>query len=245
MAPSVAKNYEIYIDGFSIACAFKDMTWQKQAGEKDVTALCTDGNRSFKPGLKEGTLNFSGFYDFDAVNLNQIENILEAAFDDQEDIIVSASRGAVAVGGVATMVRGGQNEKNIEAENGEVVSTSGVVRAKGNIFNGKWVYKGSVDDDTDVGTVVDNLAATANGGVFHGHTYLEDDSDATDGEFLVEHSTDNLAWVTLIATQTIGAENGAIIVEIPSETTIRRYTRTSFTAVGGKGYGVAGLHRFE
>jgi len=244
MAPSIAKNYEIYIDGYDLACALKDMTWQKQTGEVDVTALCTSGNRSFKPGSKEGTLNFSGFFDYDAVDLNEIENVLEAAFDDQEDVVVSASRGAVSVGGVAVMVRGGQNEHNIEASEGEAVATSGVIRAKGNIYHGKWVYKGSVDDNIDEGDSVDNGAATTNGGVFHGHTYLESDSDATDGEFLVEHSTNNTDWDDLIPTTAIGAENGAIIVEIPAETTIRRYTRTSFTAVGGKAYAVGALHRF-
>ncbi len=200
MTAFLPKQAEIFVSGYDLACAFTEMNVSKSTGEKNATTLCNNGNSKWIPGRKEGSLSFNGFYDYDAIDLNKVENILDTAFENQADLIVSASLVAIVVGEMAYMVRGCQNEKNVENAEDEIVAISAVLRPKENISLGLWVYKGSADDDTDEGDSVDNAAASTNGGVLHFHQYLEDDSTATDGEILVEHSVGDSVWVTLIST---------------------------------------------
>lgn len=243
MAASIIKNCSAFVDGYDLSCAFKQAGIQKSAGEVDTTAFCTTGDLSFVPGLKQGTATLNGIYDYDAVDQDELENILDAAFDGQDDLIVSISLGAISVGGEAWMIRGGQTRKDVQNALAQLIMTNATIRAKGNAFRGAWLFNSAVDDAAEVGSSVDNGAATSNGGILHYHSHTAD-GDITDSAILVESSTNNSDWSTFISSQVLGAGSGAIAVEVAFGTTVPRYLRATVTNSDGEATGVAAFHRY-
>lgn len=243
MAAYIVKESSVFLDGYDLSCAFKELGITKTAGEVDATAVCTTGDRSWKPGLKEGTATLNGIYDYDATDENELENVLDPAFDAQEELILTTSFNALIVGGEAWMLRGGQTEKSIENQLEQLIMTNVTQRANGNAFRGVCLFKAAVDDATVVGTSVDNGAATTNGGILHFHSHTPD-VDIIDSEVLIEHSVDNSVWATLIAAQALGAGFGALAVEVAQGTTVRRYLRATVTNSDGSSTAVAAFHRY-
>jgi hypothetical protein len=243
MAASIIKGCSVFVDGYDLSCAFKQAGVQKAAGEVDTTAVCTTGDLSFVPGLKQGTATLSGMYDYDATDQDELENILDTAFDSQTDLILSFTLGTISVGGEAWMIRGGQMQKDVQNALAQLIMTNATIRAKGNAFRGAVLFNSAVDDTAEVGSSVDNAAATTNGGILHFHVHTPD-GDITEAEILVEHSTDNSSWVTLISTQALGAGFGAIAVEVAQGTTVRRYLRATVTTTDGEATAVAAFHRY-
>jgi hypothetical protein len=243
MAASIVKNCSVFIDGYDLSCAFKGLRVQKQMGEVDSTAICTTGDRTFIPGLKSGTLTLDGIYDFDGTNEDQLENILDTAFDAQAELIVSATFGTISVGGEIWMTRGGQTAKEVQSVLEQLIMTNATIRAAGNVFRGTVLFNSAVDDTAEVGSSVDNGAATTNGGILHYHSHTAD-GDITESEILVESSTDNSSWSTFIATQALGAGSGALVVQVAFGTTVPRYLRATVTNSDGEATGVAAFHRY-
>jgi hypothetical protein len=232
MSASVAKNCSVFVDGYDLSCAFKEVKMAKNAQALDSTALCTTGDKSFVAGLKDGTLSLTGFFAYDGTTLDKIENVLETAFSAQANLITSCSLGALAVGGVAFMCRGGQTKHDVESVLDTLIMSNSDIRAAGNIMLGKWLFDASVNATTSVGSSVDNGAASANGGTLHFHVFGPDGS-ISDASVLIEHSVDGSTWATLINTTAIGASHGAVAVEVAAGTTVRRYLRATVVTTGG------------
>ena len=243
MAAYIVKESSVFIDGYDLSCAFKELGITKSAGEIDTTAVCTTGDRTFVAGLKEGTATLNGIYDYDATDEDALENVLAPAFDAQEELILTTSFNALIVGGEAWMLRGGQTENSVENQLEQLIMTNATIRANGNAFRGVCLFKAAVDDTTTAGSSVDNAAATANGGMMHFHVHTPD-VDITDAEVLLEHSTDNSSWVTLIAATPLGAGFGAVAVEVAAGTTVRRYLRATVTTEDGSATAVVAFHRY-
>lgn len=242
MAASIAKQCSIFVDGYDLSCAFKELKMAKSVDEHDTTALCTTGDRTFLPGLKQGNLSLSGFYAFDDTLEDQVENILETAFNAQETVVITASLGSRSVGGVAFMCRGGQTKHDVESVLNTVLMVTADITAEDNVFAGKFIFDSDVDKDTEVGTSIDNAAASTNGGVLHVHAYAHDE-DISDSSILLEQSANNSAWTTLIASTDIGAPNGALAIEVAPGTTVARYLRLTITAADGAASYVAAFYR--
>lgn len=241
MAASIAKNCTILVDGYDLSCAFKSLNMVKSVDELDTTALCTTGDRSFVPGLKEGTLDLEGYYAYDGTDLDELENVLETAFANQSNVVISASLGALSVGGVAFMVTGGQTSHDVSSVLNQVIMATATIRATGNIYGGQWLYNDTVDDDTDTGSSVDNTAGTTDGGIIHFHAYAPD-GDITASEVVIEHSANNSDWDEL-GSVGIGDGFGAAAAEIPAGTTVNRYLRASVTATDGAATFAASFYR--
>ncbi len=244
-SPSIAKNCTILVDGYDLSCAFKELKMARKTDEIDTTALCTTGNKTFIPGLKEGSLSLTGIYDYDGTNLDKIENVLQTAFSNQSISIVSASLGALAVGGIAFQCRGGQVKKDVESVKNQLIMTMADIHAQGNIFSGKWLFGAQMGDSaTTVGTSVDNLVPTTNGGVLHFHAVTTIPGlEGTDSQILVEHSVDGTTWATLITSTAIGAGHGAFAVQVAAGTTVRRYLRATVTSDGAGALCYAAFYR--
>lgn len=243
MAAYIVKEASVFIDGYDLSCAFKELGIAKTAGEVDTTAVCTTGNRNFVAGLKESTVTLNGIYEYDGTLLDKLENVLSDAFDAQADLILTATFNLMTIGGEVWMSRGGQTANDIQNQLEQLIMSNATIRTRGLAYRGVALFNSAVDDAAEAGSSVDGTAATANGGILHFHVHTPD-GDITDAEVLLEHSTDNSSWVTLIATQALGAASGALAVEVAPGTTVRRYLRATVTTTDGEATAVAAFHRF-
>ncbi len=92
------------------------------------------------------------------------------------------------------------------------------------------------------GTSVDNLAATANGGV--GQVHVTAIAGTTkNAVYKIQHSTDNATWVDLVTFSAITTANSVLRTEVAAGTTIRRYLRITITD-GGITTSVTGVVAF-
>lgn len=241
----IGKDYEIYCEGKDFADIFDTYTPSMEMEEKETTKLGNSGNRTYLPGLKKGTMGFTGCYETAASG--SPENILTAIFVAQGEVVVSLSPGAVAQGGLAIMADLNQTSFEVDSVIGDIVGMAVSGTASDGIKHGVWIYKGNVTTGVDTGTSVDNGAATTDGGLFHAHTYQESDSDLAtpdNTKFTLQHSTDDAVWADLIAETAINPKIDGITLTVASGTTVNRYLRVLFESVAGKNYGVACFKRF-
>lgn len=244
MAASIIQGVELYVDGFNPACAFRSLSIGKEADELESTSLCSNGNRTFKLGLKQGKMDLSGFYDYDGTDADETGNILNSAFDNQNQLVVSAGFAAIAAGGEAWLCRGGQVQHDVESVLNQIVMTSANIRAEDNVHRGVWLLDTNADGTTSTGSSVDNTSGTTNGGILHFHVWEESDSDATDAAITVEESSNDSDWSDLISETALGAASGALAIEVARGTSVARYLRATLTATGGKAYAVAAFKRY-
>lgn len=242
MSASIAQQCSIFVDGYDLTCAFKEVNFKKSANELDTTALCTTGDKTFLPGLKDGIMSLDGMYAYDGTNLDEIENILNTAFENKANLIVSASLGLLTIGDIALLCRGGQTKKDVTSVLDQLVMTNADIRAAGNIFRGAWLHNAAVNNTTATGSSVDNGALTSDGGILHFHCHTPG-VGLTDASIVIEHSANNSTWATLISSQALGAARGALAVEVASGTTVNRYLRAKPTTTGGQGTCVAAFYR--
>ena len=242
-SPTLGKNFSIFAGGANLACAIDSISINHETEEVESTKLCTDGSRSFLPGLMKHMLSWAGCYDVDATDADALADIFTAAFDAQSDLEFSVVPGVPAIGDLAFIGVANQTSFSVDAETGALINANGELTAKDSpLYHGKVLYFDSVDTDTDDGASLDNGALSSNGGFFIGHVYLEDDSDATDAAFTLQHSVNDSTWVDLVAQTAVGDVNGAISAVVAPGTTVNRYLRVQFAA-DGVAYGFAAFKR--
>lgn len=120
------------------------------------------------------------------------------------------------------LINGNRSSATVGDTLGDVATIAVSVQPDGPVDWGVVIAaEGAITIDTD-GTTVDNGAATTNGGVVHLHVTAF--SGLTSDSVIVEHSTDNAAWVTLdtfTSVTAVGSERRTIA----AGTTVRRYVR--------------------
>jgi hypothetical protein len=231
---SVAKNLSLYGNGIDLRYAIKEYNPNSDVAPHDATAI-GHTDKVYEIGFKNGTVSLNGVWKWDEVNFDEIGNLLRDVFDNDADIILTASRSALAVGGAADLSNCFVTKYSPPAQVGELIMVSADLQARRGIELGVWLFSSAVDDEDMTGTAVDNAAATANGGILHAHAQNVDlptlDSNAG---VTLQHSTDNSTWVDLIAlTPFTEPEFGALSIEVAAGTTVRRYLRVIGTAIGG------------
>lgn len=120
------------------------------------------------------------------------------------------------------LINGNRSSATVGDTLGDVATIAVSVQPDGPIDWGVVIAaEGAITIDTD-GTSVDNGAATSNGGVVHLHVTAF--SGLTSDSVIVEHSTDNVAWVTLDTFTSVTAVTSERRT-IAAGTTVRRYMR--------------------
>jgi hypothetical protein len=210
---SIAKAQNIYVGGYDLAGALKDV---KPAGEcdmQDSTVLSTTGARTSEPGIVGGSLSMEGLYQSDQSTLNYISDLLDTALGAAGPYIIShCPLGSASQGQPSTMMSAHEATGYLR---GKVLSAYQVLTTSQNSAG------------------LDNGAATANGCVLHIHVLFL----SVGGTFTIrlQHSTDNSTWVDLIGgagTYAMTAAGG-FRVEIATGTAVNRYLRLTAEPTGG------------
>lgn len=228
---ATAKDIVLLVGGHNIADAVTGFTFAGETEQIDATVVgSANGFRSFEAGFKSGTLYITGIFDSDGTDLDEIHDILSAAYTSGTAQNVMASTGVVAVGGPAIMMDGPQIDYSAPIEVGGLILSNANFRANGGIHFGRWLMHAAQAAGTNNGTTLDNAASSANGGFFQVHLFND---DATDVDVKLQHSTNDSVWadVTGGAVNNLSADHTSGSVSVTG--TINRYTRAVATVTGG------------
>lgn len=228
---AVVKEISFFINGFNIADAITEFSFEGDAEEVDATAVATAGGfRSYERGFKAGTLETTGIFDADASTADKIHDILSAAWTAGTNNAVTASRGAISVGSEAIMMDGPQLSYEMPHPVGELIMSNATFRADDHLDFGVFLMNDQLDAGTNNGTSHDGSAATTNGGFMQVHLVND---DATDVDVKLQDSANDSDWadVTGAVVSNLSATNEAGSVAITG--TIRQYVRAVATVTGG------------
>lgn len=227
---AVAKSDTILVDGHNVAGALKEFTAQANVEELDATVLSST-YRAYEPGFRTGSLDASGVYDSDPTNLDEIHDILGAAFNAGTAQVVTASLGNYAVGVDVIMLNGCVVKYDIPIPLGQLIMSNASFRATDGVNFGKWLISAVLAAGTTNGTAVDNGAATANGGMLHVHLHND---DASDVDVKVQHSTTGVgSWVDLTNVDNLSSVHTSGSAVVAKGTAVSRYLRAVVVVTGG------------
>lgn len=235
MAASVVKSHEVYLDGGELSCFFTSWRTSHEQQEVESTFLCSDGDRSFLPGLKSASLDCEGAFDYDTTDSDAVNDILSTAFNNQTELVVSIADATAAGGGLAVMGDGPITNYTVESPLGQITNANFSMRNDGNIYYGEWIdAKMDLDTETLNSSSLDNSASSSNGGIFHAHLILESDSDATSGgtSITLQHSANDSTWADLVASQSFSGFHDGVSSLVAASTTVNRYLRFQCTSDG-------------
>lgn len=190
---AIAKSDLFLVDGVNIACALKSFSPEAKTEEIDATVLCST-YQVFESGFKSGALAAEGIFDSDATTLDEIHDVLSAAFQAGTARAISAGVGFYALGGPVLMLDGCAVEYRVAMPLGQLILSNANMRSTNGMGNGKWLISAQRNAGSFNSTGVDNGAATVNGGLFQSHL---DNDDATGVRVICQHSTNGSAWVDL------------------------------------------------
>jgi hypothetical protein len=225
----------LLIDGRNMAPYFNEFSIEASQAMHDATVF-GNSSRVKVPGLKDGKANGTGF--FDPTTTIGSFAVLKSNFTSQSPGSPSPSIVAFAVAGFAVgnrVVMGYLDQAQFGVKTVidglEMVTFSGEADQDG-VDYGVSLHALSAETSLPVtGTVVDNAAASTNGGVGMVHTTAIAGADPN-VVYRIQHSTDNSSWVDLIVFTAITAAVTALRTEVAAGTAIRRYLRATATEGG-------------
>ncbi len=228
---SIAKNIVFLVNGYNLADAITDFAFESEGEELDATTVASTGAfREYVQGFKMGSLTVTGIFDSDRTNLDEIHDVLSAAYDSGVAQTVTASRGTVVVGDPALMMDGSVMTYEVPHEVAALIFSNATWRANSGVRSGRWLMHSAQAAGTNNGTSVDNAAASTNGGIFQVHLFND---AASDVDVKLQHSTDNTNWVDVSggAVNNLSAAHASGSVAVTG--TINRYIRAVATVTGG------------
>jgi hypothetical protein len=228
---AIVKDISFFINGFNIADAITEFSFEGDAEEIEATTVSSSGGfRSYVRGFKEGTLETTGIFDSDTTNEDEIHDILSAAWLAGTNNIVTASRGVISVGSEAIMMDGPQLTYEMPYKVGDLIYSKANFRADDHMEFGVFLMNDQQDAGTNNGTSHDGAASTTNGGFMQVHLVND---DASDVDVKIQDSANNSDWTDLsgAVVSNLSAANASGSIAITG--TVRRYLRAVATVTGG------------
>jgi hypothetical protein len=230
---AVAKQISIYGNGVNLGRAFKEFSPTGDVEALDATTLY-DTSKVYELGFKSGQVSASGVWKYDQTNVDEIHNIITAAYVAGSSVVLTASYEALAVGSPALLLSGKVTKFALPTQYGQLIMVSSDFMADNGLAFGVWVFNATAVIGSTLASTVDNGVATSNGGVFHAHAQNIDLTDLSSLSIRLQHSVDGSTWVDLVAlTAFEAAQFASLSVTVAAGTTVRRYLRAVTTATGG------------
>jgi len=233
---SFGTSARAWLDGMQAACSMNTINMEAELDEVETTTLCST-IKDYIPGLAEVTVEMEGFFDTNTASpATTLEALLESHFG-QVFPLTFAPEGGGQVGDPQYMLNGFLQDYQIEATVDEAVSMELTFRCSSAMARGRVLHTDTApvtatgNGGLVIGTgVVDNGAATTNGGV--GVLQVSAVSGTTPTlDVVLQHSTDNITYTDLLTFPTQNSVNG-VYLELAAGTTVNRYMRARWV-VGG------------
>lgn len=229
---SLSTNIVFLFSGYNLATAFTGFNVAGSIEELDSTTVSSSGYRSYEAGFKTGEITAQGIFDSDGTNADAIHDVLSAAYAAGTEKNLTASTGAISVGGPALMMDGCTMNYDVPIDTGQLIFANARFRANTGIRFGRWLMHALQAAGTNNGTTYDSGASSSNGGFLHVHLHND---DATDVDVKVQHSTDGNTWADLTgaAVNNLTATHTSGSASVAAGTTVNRYLRAVATVTGG------------
>lgn len=225
MAATHGSAAAVYINGYDTGAWANSVTFNMSREIYDSTVLSGNlGVKSHTANLNEATATISGFYDQDTVtDSNSGDYSIQAAYDGtvRTDLLYWPY-GATTVGDSGFAFEGHESSYNIGTPVSGITTADLEIMSCTGKSNVKLLAALASRTNAFTGTSLDNSASSSNGGV--GYLHL---TSFTSGSVpvLIEHSTDNAVWSTLITFTAITAAHQSERIAVTG--TVNRYLRAS------------------
>lgn len=232
MSPSFihGKAAVVYQDGNDLTGYLRSLSNSAEVETAETTTF-SDDDKTYVPGLADATLSAEGLFD--------------ATFDGELSTITGSGTKSVwsvypGGDGVGTPGRGYSldvTSAERTAEIGDVVMVS--IEGQSSVGTEPITSHHALAQRTASGTatVVDNGAASSNGGV----GYLHATAASGTAVIKVQHSSDNVTFVDLVTIGTVTASARSFRTTVAGA--VNRYTRAVYTITSGTATFVAGFGR--
>lgn len=216
------------VDEFDISQFITKVSPVPSQDVADCTTLAED-HRSYTPVMKKGELNMDGLYRTKQIvgqTLDDIFGVLPSTA-----LIFSGFPEGRAPGKPAYLILSDVTRYNLDSVVGDLVKCQINIMAHHRaVERGVSLHDLIAETGTANGTSVDNLAATANGGVIVLHV-TDIQGAAPSVAIKVQHSTNGTVWADLQALTTVVAATKERI-EIAAGTTVNQFLRVVQTFGG-------------
>lgn len=231
MSKLIGKDLRVLLDGYNISGDENALTIDANVDEVEATGF-GDQAHNFALGLYAPTTQVNGYFN-PATNANH--DRLKALLGSNTGGVLSAQVGQgtnPAIGDPAWGMLYVESKYNVSGTPPAMIATQASFAARGSTKAAAWgnvLQVGITTSNTTIttNTGVNNGAASANGGVAILH--LLGAMTTGTAAIVVEHSTDDVTYVTLA---TFAADGSAVLGEsqtVAAGTAVRQYTRARHT----------------
>lgn len=220
-------NTEVLVNECDLSALLRNASTARARDSHETTTF-KKAAKTFRSGLRSGTVSFDGLFQGDA-DLAEAE--LEGAITREDDILTVGLVGG-AHGTKALLAKADATTYEIQSPSSDVVSVTAEFQADGGVAGGKVLHALGAEVAADEGAAV-NTGAGAEGGVGHLHVTAFSGAPAT-LDVLIEHSDDGATgWSTLI---TFAQLTGKGSERVETTTAAKAYTRASWTPGSGDSF---------
>lgn len=231
MAFSHGTAARIWLDGFGASCSLNEVSIETEIDTAETTTLCRTA-KTYIPGLEDGTIEMSGFFESDP---DAPDTTLEAWLDARKRTIFPVAfypQGADSAGDPAYLLNGMLTSYGIETTVDDAATIELEVQTTDGILNGLVLQAQGSETVTGEGGYLDHGMSTPNGAV----ALLSVASvSGTNPELtvVVEHTADDPevspVWVPLVSFSPVDEVSSQYIqVSGPVE----RYVRATWVIAG-------------
>lgn len=218
------RNFRMLVDQYSLSPYFNSASISLSCDLSETQTFGQNWKRREVPGLRDGSVSLAGFLETGA---GASEAVLRAALNDSDGQIFTLAPYGLAIGSLVELGQMVEGSYNVTTAENDVNQASAEFQAEGGLDLGVALHDHTAETAIGDYTSVDETAATSEGGVGHLHVTAFTGTNAT---FKVQHSTDNVVWVDLIAFTQVTAV-GAQRIEVAG--TVNRYVRGQMSAATG------------
>lgn len=227
------RTADVYIDGIDWTCYLNQASASNSVEAAETTTFCKD-SKTYIPGLADGTISISGFFDStaDAAIVTKLQSATNPVVT-----LIYGGNGTLTAGLPVTTGAGVVTSLETSASVGDVISMSAELQGSDWVRSGRLIGLGTTASATgNEATSHNNGAATSNGGyaTLHIHTNTRGTTGVT---YLLEDSADNNTFLPISgASFTVSGLSGTTEAQrITFSGTVRQYVRLAWTISGGSG----------
>ncbi len=232
MAAKRGLSASVLFNGYDLSTFLRQASPALDMELLDATTFqAANGDKIFVPGFRDGKLSLEGFFDSDATDADEIDDVFNAVIGSETKQVVTVSpEGALTTGNRCFLIDADTVRYGVQSPATGLIQSNAEVQSSSGLGHGVILQVKASLTATGNGATYDSGASSASGGAGHLHVTAKSGTSPTlDGK--IQHSTDGSTWADLItfAQRTaIGAQR----VEVTG--TVNRYLRFIRT-IGGTG----------
>ena len=224
----LSQNNRIYVDGYDISGDGSSLEVNAASVMADDSTFTNTG-RTHKKGIKDDSLNYDGFFDDDAAQVDAIFAALREAAGSSVDIVSNyPDLDTVGKTGTAGLIE--NSNYTVPSKVSELVTVKGNFGIEGGLMQVKSLGAKATATGSTTGTAIDDGAQSLLGGTWFIHVFA---ISAVGGNarvlFTLQDSADNVNFLT------VGTESYNISGIVPTQAfhsftgTLREYVRLLVT----------------